>query len=79
MLELSPGKKAKLYLAMECLGTCRPVDNAEYHLIMYVTVAECLTTFLTKLVPRLAVGWAPARILAVAYMRSVAWISFEQS
>ncbi len=40
---------------------------------------ECLTTFLVKLIPRLLVGWTPARILVVSYLRSGAWISFGQS
>lgn len=40
---------------------------------------QCLITFLIKLIPRLAVGWSPSSVLAVSYMRSVTWISLEQS
>lgn len=40
---------------------------------------QCLVTFLIKLIPRLAAGWSPSSILAVAYMRSRTWITLEQS
>ncbi|KFY79740.1 hypothetical protein V499_01309 [Pseudogymnoascus sp. VKM F-103] len=54
-------------------------EKVKLYLSLGCLVLQCLITFLIKLIPRLFVGWSPSSIFAVAYMRSVAWISFKQS
>lgn len=54
-------------------------DHAERSLLMGVQVLHSLITVFVTAIPRLSVGWKPARILAVSYMRCVSWISFKQS
>ncbi|KAE9376394.1 alpha/beta-hydrolase [Stipitochalara longipes BDJ] len=57
-----------------------PGAKAKLYFVLICVVIRCLLSFLINLMPRLAAGWSPARILAVSFMRSsLALLSFSQN